>query len=857
MVLNQSRHGVLASGFALALGLAAGVRAGPPFYVGAEEADREFSRITAADMAVIRNKHVLLASRSFGLNIMNGIGLLAAENPMYQINRSPSYDVNNGAEIPADVFDTYDFVHYLCTLNPDQSRTRLAEIDNLVRNRYHGQLDAIMVEYHWCSPTAFPDYQATLDGIRRDFPHIKVIYVTSGYMLDEFYHANNQTSAQFGALSRAAYMGVQPFYDMARLLGSDEDAVWVGDFLLNQYNLNYPNGDNIHPNTAFIQKRMGRAMLLTLYKMFCEPPLRANAGPDQFVIDTDSDGSCAVTLDGTDSYCQDGNIVNYTWKIGTQTIATGPAPQITLPYGTHNISLFVTDDRGNTDRDDVQIVTKARSIRVVYQIAASADDTNFTSATSGYSFAGTVMYYPYNEGERRSAMRWAVNIPKGSTILEAKVIARSDGQQNVAQRPPIIEFSLYDYDNCPAFSSNPWSWARTATTVTWNTTQVLWTASEWYESSNLAALVQEFIDRPGYAPGKYLGLHTKGIQPPHSWRTVYQWDFGDHSSGAKLEILFAEPEPNRPPIADAGPSQLAHDTDRDGQVTITLDGSGSFDPDGTIASYVWKRGATPIATGVTAAVTLTPGLHSLTLVVTDNEGATGEDTVAIQVNTPPLANAGADQVVRADATRFARVTLDGSASSDPDPDGILTELHWWNGATFLGGDVRRTREVSLGVGVHTLRLVVVDDAGGTDEDTVQVTVLTAEGFMDANGNDVDDAWEARYWPEGPAPDTVVKRGVEMNLREVFVANLDPFDDDSFFAITECRADGRNVFTTALDRRYTVEWSDDLRHRESWQPLTGYVDVPGTGTPLEAVVPDVSPCFVRVRVRLPPPPGSPP
>jgi hypothetical protein len=41
---------------------------------------------------------------------------------------------------------------------------------------------------------------------------------------------------------------------------------------------------------------------------------------------------------------------------------------------------------------------------------------------------------------------------------------------------------------------------------------------------------------------------------------------------------------NLPPVADAGPDQIANEGD-----TITLDGSNSTDPDDGIASYLWER----------------------------------------------------------------------------------------------------------------------------------------------------------------------------------------------------------------------------------------------------------------------------
>ncbi len=74
------------------------------------------------------------------------------------------------------------------------------------------------------------------------------------------------------------------------------------------------------------------------------------------------------------------------------------------------------------------------------------------------------------------------------------------------------------------------------------------------------------------------------------------------------------------------------DSDGNGSETVTLNGSASSDPDGTISSYVWKEGATQIATGATPSVNLAVGTHTITLTVTDNGGATATDTVVVTVN---------------------------------------------------------------------------------------------------------------------------------------------------------------------------------------------------------------------------------
>ena len=111
---------------------------------------------------------------------------------------------------------------------------------------------------------------------------------------------------------------------------------------------------------------------------------------------------------------------------------------------------------------------------------------------------------------------------------------------------------------------------------------------------------------------------------------------------------------------------------------MTLDGSGSSDPDGNALTYQW-RNINGVVLGTTALlpVTLGPGEHLLTLNVTDPSGLFSEDNVLLSVepepNAAPVANAGPDQTVTTD-TPPIKVTLDGTASTDSDGD--LMALRW-------------------------------------------------------------------------------------------------------------------------------------------------------------------------------------
>ncbi|XOV77666.1 MAG: LamG-like jellyroll fold domain-containing protein [Aestuariibacter sp.] len=92
---------------------------------------------------------------------------------------------------------------------------------------------------------------------------------------------------------------------------------------------------------------------------------------------------------------------------------------------------------------------------------------------------------------------------------------------------------------------------------------------------------------------------------------------------------------NQPPIADAGPNQTIADSDGNGVETVNLDASTSYDPDGEIVDVQWFEGDTLIANGLITTVGLEVGQHQIDLVVTDNEGLSGEHSILITIQPGP------------------------------------------------------------------------------------------------------------------------------------------------------------------------------------------------------------------------------
>jgi PKD repeat protein len=164
---------------------------------------------------------------------------------------------------------------------------------------------------------------------------------------------------------------------------------------------------------------------------------------------------------------------------------------------------------------------------------------------------------------------------------------------------------------------------------------------------------------------KTVTFDASGSFDPDGNITRYIWDFGDGSSnetsksitthiyvknGQYNVTLTVVDNDNmtdsisqilmvgRPPIAifTMNPSENL----RPG-VTLTLNASVSYDPDGNITRYIWDFGDgynETIDTPITTHVYGKRGVYTITLKVIDNEGLINSTATSIQVGTPPVAS---------------------------------------------------------------------------------------------------------------------------------------------------------------------------------------------------------------------------
>src|SRR5215203_2835594 len=185
----------------------------------------------------------------------------------------------------------------------------------------------------------------------------------------------------------------------------------------------------------------------------------------------------------------------------------------------------------------------------------------------------------------------------------------------------------------------------------------------------------------------------------------------------------------KPPIAIAGPDQvITLPTD-----SISLDGNGSSDPDGTISAWLWTKISGPASLSIhrssdstTPVKNLVKGTYQFELKITDNSGLSARDTVQIivrdslQANRPPVACAGIDQTITLPVNT---VNLDGSCSTDPDNNIISyawSKISGPSSFNIANAGAIQTQVTNLMQGVYQFELKVTDADGLFSKDTVLI-----------------------------------------------------------------------------------------------------------------------------------------
>ncbi|HTL18408.1 MAG TPA: HYR domain-containing protein, partial [Patescibacteria group bacterium] len=192
-----------------------------------------------------------------------------------------------------------------------------------------------------------------------------------------------------------------------------------------------------------------------------------------------------------------------------------------------------------------------------------------------------------------------------------------------------------------------------------------------------------------------------------SGRIIGVGNFGGVSQWFILDLTTG----NNPPVAVAGSNQTV-----DCQSQVSLDGSGSSDPNGDTLSFEWSVGGNVLGTTPVIAVSLPLGTNVVTLKVSDPCGAYSKTNVTVIVvdNTPPTGSCPASATVSADSNCQAALpdfTRQVVATDNCTPSHSIAITQSPAAGTLLG------------LGQHPVTVTVTDGSGNSSVCTVLFTVV--------------------------------------------------------------------------------------------------------------------------------------
>ncbi|PWT98003.1 MAG: hypothetical protein C5B52_12945 [Bacteroidetes bacterium] len=527
----------------------------------------------------------------------------------------------------------------------------------------------------------------------------------------------------------------------------------------------FDSGDGTHVNNfghhIFYVRMVGETILDSLCVITNKAPL-AKAGNDTTITLPAN----IANLDGSTSNDPDGSIALYRWRKvagpAQGTIADTTAMSTTvsgLVQGQYQFELRVVDNQGKIGRDTVQITVNPANIPPV---ARAGKDTLIVSPAnsvmldgSGSSDAdGTITNYVWRELSGPTTYTIDDSLIATPTI-SSLVIGTYQLELSVKDNKGAIGKDTVNVFVNPVANILPVARAGNDTTIVLPPGTVNLDGSN---SSDADGTIASYRWRKVSGTGGTIA-DTTAAQTSVTGLTAGTYQFAlivtDNVGGIGRDTMMVTVNnpPNIPPVAVAGNDTLITLPAN----VISLKGSQSSDPDGTISTYRWKKisgPATGTITDTTAAQTTATGLvagtYQFELTVTDNVGAKSKDTMAAIINQPPVANAGTNATI---TLPINSVQLDGSASSDP--DGSITGYLWAyvsGPATYtLNSNVLASPMLSnLVQGTYIFSLTVTDNRGATASAQVTITV-NAQVIAGARTRVLIDAGPSTSTT--PSPDT--------------------------------------------------------------------------------------------------------
>jgi Tol biopolymer transport system component len=399
-----------------------------------------------------------------------------------------------------------------------------------------------------------------------------------------------------------------------------------------------------------------------------------------------------VGLNAGGSTDVDGDVITFSWSapftgvLGFASADLGP--------GTYTATLTVNDGHGGVSMDDSTIVVTDGELPV------------FTSTVAPITV----------ETHEAVAQTVTVPLPSASDTCGA-VTVTSDAPATFPVGTTTVHFTARD------------AAGNTATSSTTVTVKVI-------NQPPVAKVV--LVSRDAGFCGEVFRFDASGSSDPDGDPLTFQWPAALRVQSAQLTAIYP-PGPHTVTVVvtdghggsstasvdftavDAMPPLIQPETLRTIEVT-THDPSGTAVPLPAVTAFDGCGG--PVTLTNDAPAKFPVGITLVTFTATDQLGNASKRFLNVYVtfvNAAPQARASAPAIVDAvDCT--GSVTLDGSASTDPDGDALT---YTWTGDFGTATGAHPT--IALPVGVHVIRLTVVDPfhAGSFADVTVTVRDVSA------------------------------------------------------------------------------------------------------------------------------------
>lgn len=523
----------------------------------------------------------------------------------------------------------------------------------------------------------------------------------------------------------------------ATILGGNLATATASNLVAGQYTFQLTVTDNGGATSSAKVK-------ITVVASGIQPPI-ANAGADQTItLPTNS-----ATIDGSGSTAPSGSIVSYNWteKSGPSSVGLSNTAQnalTNLKAGVYIFTLTVTDNNAKTGSDSVIItVNPAANIPPVSVPGTSVSLTLPVNSTTldgsgSYDPDGTISSYQWNivSGPNSPTASGASTAKMSLTgLIAGKYIYRlTVTDNNGASSSALINIIVTAAANIPPVAN-----AGSNQSITAPASTVILNGSASYDpDGTIKTYNWVTISGPGSITINNSNTATPSVIGLQTGIYTFQLTVTDNSGASTSDQMFVTvlPQvvlPNQSPVANAGTNQ----TITSPVSSVSLNGTSSFDPDGTITAYSWSQVSGPSSATISAANTSSPtvsqlivGQYVFQLTVTDNNGATNTDQVTVTVNPgvekvdlPPVANAGTSDTISLPTDTYM---LNASQSSDP--DGTIESYQWQqlSGPNTASSSKMSGQKVSIGdlqVGQYEFQVTVTDNAGTSSIATMKLTVM--------------------------------------------------------------------------------------------------------------------------------------